>query len=476
LVAKLRDSSSPGDAGVIEYLSAITELANRDPAAALKYYSTPETMDQSYGFVEVAMIAAEKDSQFFVNWILQTLPTCPATVSPLYYAQASACLAKSNPEMAVQLLHTPNLKADQVSGMVQAVFFQYGLVNPSSAESAAFANLKGKDLQNALASIVRSSAQTDPQNGLRIAEKIADASVRSNAVARVFESWMVNEPSKAMESLKSLNLKDREGLLATDPLQPGSLVASLATQNPNLLIGMLEEIIPTPANKGVYLAAIHATVLDHPSETFDLIAGMPDGRMKEQLFEAAYSSMATSNTNIALDSARKLEDPLFRSRALAAIAPKLGSEGLSATLQAAESLDSKEREVFLTTAFSSIAGNDLDAAADYLAKLDQAPIKLNDSSRAQIIGNVGERLAKSDVPSAQDWLQRLPAKDQPSAMAGIATTMAKKDIQGLAVMLSSHPQNESWAQGVRVLVSALKESDIKMADQWKSTLNKSGFK
>ena len=153
----------------------------------------------------------------------------------------------------------------------------------------------------------------------------------------------------------------------------------------------------------------------------------------------------------------------------------MGEGGLEKTLEQASKFTEAERSTILTNAFSSIAYNDLDSAADYLLDLDSAPVKIDGGAKGEIYQEVAERLATRDLDQARQWMVKLPEGEQGRAMRGIASSMARQDINSLANYLNSVSQDRLWAEGVRVMIAAVGDGDPEMAETWKSTLKKAGY-
>ncbi|WP_193212931.1 hypothetical protein [Luteolibacter marinus] len=106
-------------------------------------------------------------------------------------------------------------------------------------------------------------------------------------------------------------------------------------------------------------------------------------------------------------------------------------------------------------------------AANYLAG-EGAGAEI--SHKHELLSRVGESLGASGIDVARNWLDNLPQSDQPAAMTGIASSMAKSDPSGLAAFLGVLPQDENWEAGVRVLVNNLQEADPEAAAAWQAML------
>jgi hypothetical protein len=150
----------------------------------------------------------------------------------------------------------------------------------------------------------------------------------------------------------------------------------------------------------------------------------------------------------------------------------IGERGREETLKAAAALAPGDQSAFMDTALQCLSHKDPKDAAEILAT---ASLLWEAAVKQEWLTHVAWRLNEVDATYTREWLAKLPEDDQPYAMKGIATEMAKADIRGLADMLGSMPRDGKWAAAVGVLIENLEDVDTKHAAEWQARLTEAGF-
>jgi hypothetical protein len=96
--------------------------------------------------------------------------------------------------------------------------------------------------------------------------------------------------------------------------------------------------------------------------------------------------------------------------------------------------------------------------------------KLGADFRQKMLIETVRTWADRDLESAQRWVEQVPTSDAPNAVQGLMTTWMKSDPIAASGWLSAQPTGPTREVGARVIISAIKDTDPEMAEQWRKTL------
>jgi hypothetical protein len=96
--------------------------------------------------------------------------------------------------------------------------------------------------------------------------------------------------------------------------------------------------------------------------------------------------------------------------------------------------------------------------------------KLGADFRQEMLDFTVRTWANQDLPAAQQWVEKLPATDATKGYQGLMTTWMKADPVAASGWLSAQPTGPAREAGAQVLISAIKDTDPEMAEQWRKTL------
>ena len=459
-------STSRNDKNTETFTLAITELAKRDPKEALAWFSPSEMtgLDASWAFV--ARIVATSDPVLLKVWFRENFEKANSSVRSDGLIAIVYGLGSVDPAGAFEF--SKEMKASSNPDVINGIFESYGKMSPRDAEAAATKSLDGLSLDQALSSIAIGASLSDRSLALEIAGRISDPSLRSSALSRHLCEWVESDVPAAVEKLNQLDARNLQDALRVDALNSSSLVAKLGEKDPDALIYLLRDLLPTGPNSGVFRQAVDSLMSSQPNKAAELIASMPEGKLKEQMVSTQFSQLATADTIVAVQKASGIADDKQRSAAYSSIGSAAGRAGLEKALEIAEGLSGSDKAALLGTAVMETIAQNPEKAADYLAG-DGAGTEI--SHKHELLSRVGESLGASGIDVARNWLDKLPLSDQPAAMTGIASSMAKSDPSGLATFLGVLPKDKNWEAGVRVLIDNLREADTEAAEAWQAMLH-----
>lgn len=419
----------------------------------------------------VLQVAAAKDPDLLVAWLNETTSKYDdkQKAVPLI-SMALSELAAANPEKALAAYKNMDIPAAAKESVIGAIFRGLAANDPSSV-IARSASLDPAVVSAALAGAADGAFKRDPYTAKAIASGVPDPAIRQSALDGVFFSWFKTDPGIAGDELMKMDRKVIEDLLVGGSQNPRSALYGMSQSAPLNLLSLLDEFCPTSINADLYKRAITRTVEDQPEQTLASISRLPNGELKADLYQKAYATLARSDPERGMAMFALQTDPDVRAAALPELAGAIGTGGMDASLRFMDQLsDEKEKSAAFASAFGSVVHSDLKSAADYLTNRGQQAIDLPPQERETGCKAVAYRLASDNLSDAREWMSKLPIREQPWAMTGIATQMAQRDVLELGKYLNTMQKDQSWAAGVRVLISTIEPGDADMANTWKQAL------
>jgi hypothetical protein len=469
---RLTQGDGTGSVNITDLREAYKKLAMADPKLALEQFGDPQVFltigPALYGAVE---IVAAKDPELLVKWLNEGLSKYEDRnqVVPLISISLNQ-LATVAPDKALAAFRILDIPADKKLAVISGLFRGLGASDPSYAISAA-SSLDPSLASSALSGAAAGATKSDPKMATVIATSITDAEIREGALNRVFGEWFKTDPRLAKDEMGKLDPKTLEDVLVGGVKDPLSLTSSISKSDPLTLLSLLDGFYPTSSNRALFERSINETVGSQPDRTFSTISKLPEGELKRSLYGQAYGTLSRLDPERALSLFSNEKDPALRASALSPIAASIGSEGIDATLRFLGGLkNDEEKSIAFSSAFNSIIHSDLHSAADYLIDLDKKSVGLSPQEKERGYHVVARLLEAKDPHEAKEWMQKLPAAEQPYAMGGIAVEMAKRDVKGLGEYLNTLEKDQVWAAGVNVVISSVEAGDAEMANKWRKAL------
>ena len=329
-VEDLRIEGAAGRLKGKELVSALSALARTDPDEALRLFSEPLDPNRNenwIGFSEVAEIICRDNPELLVEWMNQKLPgMANRDYANLYLGQAFSRLGTFSPATAVDSLKAMKLSDADMRLAVTAVFGGMATGDPALAEQK-LAELDPKYRQKALRSLAETLGMESPLEGLRLAARIEDPTVRNSAGSEIYAKWIEADPEAAGSGFKALDPLQRQKLLEGDASSSGSLMGKLAEKDTELLLDLLQEAYPSALNRRVFETSLALTIDKNPARTLETIRELPAGNLKNQLAEDAYSKLARTHLGKALETLSQTSDPTLRAQWPEGGCFKLGRRG-----------------------------------------------------------------------------------------------------------------------------------------------------
>lgn len=449
------------------FASAVTELARRDPEAALSWFLPEEMESNEPGWTGVATILGQSAPQLLENWLLDDLKSGSLDVRRNCLAMGVAAIAKNYPSEALEFANKIPAGIIAQGDIINSIFGYFGNKSPAEAESAAQANYTGAMLDKALYNI--SLGALAPEESLSIAKKIGSEELRGLAMSGAYGAWMGSDFPAAVKALESLDGVQIQSILQCEPEAQSSLINYISGKDPQAALDILGKLIASKSNLGIFQAVVDSLAEKSPEKAVELITSIPESEFKNHLVASQYSKLASLNTPRAISQASNLPAGDSRSAAFASIGSVAGFKGLDAAEELGRGLKADDQKSFWGEALPTLAYQNPKELVDYL-KNNQVP--MDGADKKSVLAALGENLSSTESSYAVTWMNSLSPVDQPAAMSGISRQMAKADILQLSQLLSNSPQDEKWLVGAKVLVENVRNSDPEMAKKWQNSIDR----
>lgn len=234
--------------------------------------------------------------------------------------------------------------------------------DPGAALNWAQALTNPTTRQDAVAAAVGAWAKIDPAAALAHAQGIPDADTRTNSIKKAWTDWFRNNPTAATSYLAT----------ATD-----------------------EKLLQTLSWDFAYYSESYT-----PKERAGLLAMIPEGKIKEDLFRSVTDSQIRKGQfNQALEMLNAMPDSSDRDRSV----QKLGQEWAASDLDAASKWlklqpDSSDRDLAVAGFASTLARTDPAGALEWANSIPDPKV------RAGAMKNIAVRWLKADAAKAEAWI------------------------------------------------------------------------
>lgn len=445
----------------------MTEYAKREPEAALSWFSPGQMVKGESGFYEVCKVLGENRPDLVKKWLGNEISNVEEGLQGEMIAKALGALSKAKPEETYLFAVRSHWENYSRNSVIIDLFTELARQDPSAAENAAVSTLQGRDLEVARQCLAMTVGETDPDAGLAHAAKIPDALRRGRCQSSIIADALDTDRAQGTKLLKSLDTSDLQIVLQSSAGSFRSIVKTLAIQDPDVLLNLLSDTIPSSANEQVFRDAVESLGGPSPAKALQLLNSLPASEFKTSLIGARFSAMAKADPQDALNAASELPDTEMRKVVYGNIGSVVGRNGWESAMSTLNTLKKDDRTSFFDSAIPYLIEEDPNKIAKLLLG-DEVP--LSASKKREVLASLGSRFNASNPAFASDWLLSLPTGDQPFAMKGIAENMAKSDINELAKMLGPMAHDDTWKMGVEILIDNIKNSDPQMAQTWRSQL------
>ena len=453
-----------------DYKDAVLDLIEKDPKLALATLFNGDTISQQPGFAELCEELISSDPDLLIAWLRNDLPgfTTDDQVKGRYWSDMLRVLAGRDPQRAIGLLQSSDLKETSKQGPTLGIFYSLSASNPDKAlEMVAQLpeSLRGKGYEG----ISYALAGRDPAKALEVAALVQNTNAQARLSSNIYGEWLKANPEEALKKLEQLDPRQFEKIAAAGISGGDQFIETLGEKKPEVLRDLLYKVVPGTGNKDLFEASVRALVKSDFGSALKAVGDLPAGRFRDELAELAFS--VGTKPEEAAQYARMtegLEGGTKRS-ALEGLGRSIANEPIEEIIGVSSNIDEANRSKFLLSAFTNSTPDRLDELAEKVTA-QEFKGKLTDGDSKALTQDVAGRLVVADSDRAFSWYEQLPQDQRAAAMKGLASEMARGDIDRLGQWLNSKAKDDEWAIGASVMIKHLEYTDAQVAAEWKKAL------
>jgi hypothetical protein len=242
----------------------------------------------------------------------------------------------------------------------------------------------------------------------------------------------------------------------------------LKTENLTSFQKILEKLPITEANLKHHTNFCIALTMKDTEKGFMYVESLPEGPSKVKISSAVLSKYYSAEPTKALTKLAELKGHA-QETAAREISKHIAQENPSKALESISNnpvLQKKDcyREVAKSLALSN------PIYAIQMIEDDKLSETIGSDFRNEMINHTVQNWAKQDLKEAQQWVEKLPATDQPKGVQGLVATWMKADPIAASEWLSQQPVGPARDAGAQEIINQIKDTDPEMAEQWRKSM------
>jgi hypothetical protein len=457
---------------------AMAELARRDPEQALQWF-TPEKQEENLDFwSHAAREIAGSNYGLLEDWVQTNLEREEAGLGARYALMALPAIqwVQGGAEAFAFYTRLPDGSL-YPNDAINQFFGEFAQEDPQGAMAAAKAfaveseAFTSRDLDYALYLTAMSVGPEDSDLVTEIISQMEEPRTRRNSWLVYYREVFESDSERGIAELRKIERPKLAELLSGVDFG-SNLIADVGQGDSELLFDAVREIPISDSTRSVFVEAVRVLTEENPELATSLIDGIPEGPMKRDLQGKNLSVLAASDPDQALVDFRKLPEGEMREQAFQQLGNEVWDKERGEVLALAKDLSPGDWKPFLGAALPRLIEENSRGVAQ---AFEGGAINLEQDLPEEMVGELAKALSEDNGEYSRKWFQALPEELQPVAMRGRSEAMLQSDPAELMRSLETMPKNESWAEGVRVLVADLESADPATAEAWQTTLEEEGF-
>ncbi len=405
------------------------------------------------------------------------------------FSKAIRQLGRSNPQEALRYRETIEDSGDKASALTQ-IFVGASEVDPQGA----FELLK----QTAEAGpshyheVFDNWAETDPTTAARMALTIDKPAERREALKIVGQEWAEADPKAVLDWLGETELSSYER-----EIMRTSALNAYAKRDAQAAMDLLSDLDPAVRNRALP-NAFRQLIEEDPTAALDWFRNEPDGfakyrainesswvlaneapeeaialarevpEIKDSVLSSAFSTLAGNDLDLALEQAQAWQDDPQYANIISNIASGYGRKNPEEALAWANGLDENVRSSAVSSVISRLSGEDPTLA---ISHLDQLGLGAEDPIYRQATQQIASNWAHQDPVSASEWVATLPDDELRSGAVGdIADRWARIDPVSASEWIGTLEQGQARDQAAQRLVNRISREDPESAAIWAQSI------
>lgn len=310
---------------------------------------------------------------------------------------------------------------------------------------------------------IQAIARTNPREGMALVAAHLKGSQAAECYQSICQSYLTKNPQQIKEYLDNL-----PKAFLPQVLMKQDLIGRILTTDSDLAHTMLEHVPLTSSNSPIIANIITSLAKLDQSKALTLLQTLPPSSQKEQLTRNLFETLARSDAESAVKSVATIPKE-EQSQAMRAIAKVLTTTDFQKALDLAGQVSTPmQQDVYREIARASAFQSPQQAVAMINDK--SLSEKLGTDFRSEMINHTVQNWAKQNLEEAQQWVEKLPATDQPKGVQGLVASWMKSDPIAASEWLSKQAAGPARDAGAQEIINQVKDTDPEMAEQWRKSM------
>jgi hypothetical protein len=195
------------------------------------------------------------------------------------------------------------------------------------------------------------------------------------------------------------------------------------------------------------------------------------GAYWQELHQKVYQNIANRDVDLAINLISKISDSDNKNSAMKGLVSAISTKNLDRAFSL--SLQSTNTQEVKSNLYKLISrDNALNNPKQAVAILERVDFNqyVDTNFRNEMINHTVQNWAKQSLEEAQQWVEKLPATDQPKGVQGLVATWMKSDPIAASDWLSKQSAGPARDAGAQEIINQIKDTDPEMAEQWRKSM------
>jgi hypothetical protein len=447
----------------------ILELAKENSSAAksllLEGLSSPDA--DTFKLIICDLIEAllkTGDCQSTLNWVKEN----PILLSGDYWVTISQLIADKNPQVGIDTaLELPSSRFR--NELLIASVREISIREPHKIEGI-LSKLSNDDEKNTVLMCVGNELIKIKNEDLAIEyfKKLPMGSMaRQSGIAWSYVGILARDPSKFPAQFKELALSDQLAILNNAKFKTEFFLAFKAED----VLSILMNVTVTRDSMRTYENYVKSIADRSPELVAEWLGNDQKGAYWQELNQKVYQNIANRDVDLAINLISKISDSDNKNSAMKGLVSAISTKNLDRAFSL--SLQSTNTQEVKSNLYKLISrDNALNNPKQAVAILERVDFNqyVDTNFRNEMINHTVQNWAKQSLEEAQQWVEKLPATDQPKGVQGLVATWMKSDPIAASEWLSKQSAGPARDAGAQEIINQIKDTDPEMAEQWRKSM------
>jgi hypothetical protein len=310
---------------------------------------------------------------------------------------------------------------------------------------------------------IQAIGRDDPRSAIALVASYLKGNEALESYRSITDSYITKNPDQMRECMDSI-----PSSFLPQILNQKDLVSRILKLDPSLAISMLKNVPLTSTNRAVVSNIVTSLAKVDQEQALLVLSSLPKSGQKDQVTRELFEALAAADSENALKTVDDLpaENQIHAMRAIAKVMTETDFE--KAIEIAKKVMPSQQQDVYREIARSSA----YESPQNAISMINDAAIseKLGNDFRNEMINHTVQNWAKQSLEEAQQWVEKLPATDQPKGVQGLVATWMKSDPIAASEWLSKQSAGPARDAGAQEIINQIKDTDPEMAEQWRKSM------